>query len=288
MAWMGLGGTSVNIPISILQVVSVSRVLEFHRHVAATELSANMLSQAKALCLGIVGPDYDGNNDKSMPTQGGYLGAGRLLNSRLIFANGDAELWLRMCSIANPSPVHVAELPANGQIGLNIREIFDPNGLAIDGASGNAKGRLIPASIYPTCAPGDAHCEVGDETGAIKPNLVPCDDVNVNLAPSDPKACNKWPWCLDIQAQPPSPTQQAWIDGPNHPPICPPEVMAASAGCKKDPAVDPPGTTCFGNEAANTWAVRGAESAGMSVFLYLRETLELLQAPPPDYNQCPN
>jgi mono/diheme cytochrome c family protein len=287
MAWMGLGGTAVNIPLSILEIVSVSKVLDYQRHVAATELSANMLSQAKALCLGILGPDYDGGTWKDMNVAGGYLKQGTSrLNSRLIFGNGDAELWLRMCSIANPMPVHVATLTA-GTTQVQITEIYSSQGLAIDGAGGIAQGSLVPASAYPVnCAAGDTSCEVGDETGAVKPNLIPCDDTNVNLPPDDPKACNKWPWCLDVpKGATLTDAQVAWINGPNHPPLCPEVVHTASHDCM--PPANP-SATCVGNEAANTWAVRGAINAGMSVFTYLRETLENLPAPPPDYNQCPN
>jgi mono/diheme cytochrome c family protein len=287
MAWMGLGGTAVNIPISILQIVSQTKVLNQQRHVPATELSANMLSQAKALCLGIVGPSYDGNTAKLMPLAGGYMSAETTgLNSRLIYANGDAELWMRMCNIANPSPIHVATLDPSGSTDyLSITEIYGANGLAIDGASGVAPGSLVPASVYPTdCQPGDSSCAVGDETGAVKPSLVACDDTNVNLPPSDPHACNKWPWCVDVTKVKPSGAQAGWLAGPNAPPVCPSAVVTFSHGCQP-PAVPP--ATCFGNEAANTWAVRGAVSAGMSVFLYLRQ-LELLPKPPTDYNQCPN
>jgi hypothetical protein len=46
-----------------------------------------------------------------------------------------------------------------------------------------------------------------------------------------------------------------------------------------------PGATCFGNDAANKWAVRGAINAGMSVFLYV-QSLEKESGPAPDYDQC--
>jgi mono/diheme cytochrome c family protein len=284
MAWMGLGGTAVNIPLSILQVVSVTKVGPYQRHVPATELSANMLSQAKALCLGILGPSYDGNPSKAMVIPGGYLAPGQVLNTRLIYQNGDAEMWLRMCSLSNPSPIHVITLPQMGQPGsANVTEIFGANGLAIDGASGVAPGTLIPASLYPPDA------EIGDETGATRPSLVACDVKNVNL-PAGNGGCNKWPWCIDVTGTMLSDAQQAWLNGSDHPPVCPAGIVgpkSVKAGCAMFPPMDPTGATCFGNEAANTWAVRGAINAGMSVFTYLQH-LETLAAPPADYNQCPN
>jgi hypothetical protein len=281
MAWMGLGGTSVNIPESILQVVSVTRVLDKVRHVPSNELSANMLSQAKSLCLGILGPSPGaGASAERALGQRGYMDGS--LNSRLIFENGDAEMWMRMCSLVNPSPVHIAVL-ANGSPGVTIAPIFDSNGLNIDPPSAPYPGRLVPASVYQAaCAHGGPNCAVGDENGTIRPTYIPCDQTNVLLPPDDPQACNKWPWCLDpnVLASPITPAQQAWLNGPSGPPICPPDVIKASEACKM------PGANCFGNEEANTWAVRGAVSTGMAVFLYLKD-LETMAKAPPDYNQCP-
>ncbi len=107
MAWMALGGTPVQIPIQILEIVAVTHVLDQQRVLQASSLSANMLSQAKALCLSLLGPGYrDSLYSPSFdPRAGhGYLDAPTShLNDTLIFENGDAELWLRLCSLANPA-----------------------------------------------------------------------------------------------------------------------------------------------------------------------------------------
>ena len=111
MPWMALGGTEVNIPFAILEIVAVQSVLGQHRSIPANEISANMLSQAKALCLGLLGPGYGLSLHGSTfdPRAGhGYLDAlPDNLNNSLIWANGDAELWIDLCSVANPPPVHV-------------------------------------------------------------------------------------------------------------------------------------------------------------------------------------
>jgi hypothetical protein len=75
---------------------------------------------------------------------------------------------------------------------------------------------------------------------------------------------------------------------------CPPEVIQLSQNCGIVPAssttglppsVLPNGDTCFHNDGANRWAVRGAINAGMSVFHYV-QSIET-SGPASDYNVCP-
>src|SRR5262249_2236336 len=128
MPWMALGGTEVQIPEPILQIISATKVLDQQRFVAASALSANMLSQAKALCRSLLGPGYvdwlhaPGNQPFFDPTDGhGYLDAYKtFLNSQLLFANGDAENWMRMCSIGNPPPVHVLPIDTGNPRVLDV------------------------------------------------------------------------------------------------------------------------------------------------------------------------
>jgi mono/diheme cytochrome c family protein len=268
MAWMGLGGTSVNIPPQLLQLVAVTQVLGVQR-IAAGELSANMLSQAKSLCLSLLGTTYvdDVTNGGSLFTPGsghGYLDTtAAKLNSRLILQNGDAELWLSLCSLANPQPVHILTTDPHGSPHLHVAVVDDTKGnLAIDGANGNALGALFPASAYP------AGAAVGNERGEMVGSLVPD---------------NQWPWCMDDRAA--TPAQVAWITASNLSGYrCPKAVTDASDACSQHGT--PSLGTCFGNDAANSWAVRGAINAGMSVFTYV-QSIENMPAPP-DYNQCPS
>jgi hypothetical protein len=257
MAWMALGGTSVNIPIPILQIVAITKVLDQRRVLDSTSLSANMLSQAKALCLGLVGPTRFGQKATFAPGDGkGYLDGGSAnLNTSLILQNGDAELWLRLCSAGNPPPIHVLTVGDNK---LDVTTIVDSSfSLAIDGPDGVAPGTLLQASVYPASTP------VGNERGGIDASLL---------------STNEWPWCIDDTGA--TKAQEAWLDA-NGGQRCPSSVIAASANCKPP---KPGGPSCFGNDAANAWAVHGAINAGLSVFLYV-QSLEK-STPPPDYNQC--
>ena len=258
MAWMALGGTPVEIPIQILEIVAVTHVLDQQRVLQASSLSANMLSQAKALCLGLLGPGYrDSLFAPSLdPRAGhGYLDASLThLNDTLIFANGDAEMWMSLCGTANPSPVHVLKPDSAGALRLAVQAIQDPNyNLAIDTY---APGTLVAASDFPGGVP------VGDGRGGVDSTL---------------SATNVWPWCIDDSTA--TATQSAWIAA-NVLPTCPASVKTASHAC----ATQQPGATCFGDDDANRWAVRGAINAGFGVFLYV-QSLEGT-GPAPDYDQC--
>jgi mono/diheme cytochrome c family protein len=251
MAWMALGGTEVHIPLDILEIIAVTHVLDQQRVLEASQLSANMLSQAKALCLSLLGPDlYPKGEPTFDPTPGhGYLDF--TLNKPLISTNGDAELWLRLCSLANAPPVHLLSLASGGAAGLaDVPAIFDQDfNLAMP------PGKMVDASSYPPATP------IGNESGAVDPSLSPG---------------NEWPWCVDTTGA--TSAQQAWVAA-NGLPVCPAAIVAPAHACAAGP-----GTACFGNVEANTWAVRGAINAGFSVFLYV-QSIEGT-APPPDYDHC--
>jgi hypothetical protein len=259
MAWMGLGGTAVNIPRDVLQIVSVTKVLDQIRSLSATNLSANMLSQAKALCRSMLGPQTA--EPASVDVQNGYFAAsyaGGALNTALIWKNGDAEMWLRLCSYVNAPPVHIVS--AN----LTVRPIstsgsFDPE-----------PGGFVPADAFPDGA------QVGTENG-WDPGHPTTYDHAANADPSSPGA-NLWPWCVDNTADGnngivPSASSVANL------PVCPPAVLAAAQLCRQGR-----GTGCFDADAGNNWAVRGAINAGFAVYLYVQYIES--HSPPPDYNQC--
>ena len=264
MAWMGLGGTSINIPVAILEIVAVTKVLDQVRTIPASQLSANMLSQAKALCAGLLGPGYANSVAGAYfdPREGhGYLDAKLTnLNTTLIPSNGDAQLWLNLCSLANPPPVHVLAPDPRTAGRLDVGTIQDSSyNLDIDG-----NGGLVAAANYPAGTP------VGNDRGGVDEGGL-C---------SDPTQCatpNLWPWCVDETGA--TAMQQAWISAGNLP-LCPASVIAASKPCGGQAA----GAACFGNDDANRWAVRGAINAGFSVFTYV-ESIENT-GPQPDYNQC--
>jgi mono/diheme cytochrome c family protein len=253
MAWMGLGGTSVNIPVAVLELVAITKVLNVTRALSASQLSANMLSQAKALCLSQMGPT---NNEVAGayfdPRPGhGYLDANLTnLNSSLIPSNGDAALWLQMCSTANPSPVHILRFGIQGTT-LGVLPMQDA-----DYNFNIPPGAMVPSSVYPAGSP------VGNEQGAVDPSLA---------------STNEWPWCVDDTGA--KSDQEAYLAS-NGLPVCPPQVKAAAVACVGSTT----GDGCFENDQANQWAVRGAINAGLSVFTYVRSIENT--GPPPDFNQC--
>jgi hypothetical protein len=256
MPWMALGGTSVQIPVAILQLVAITKVVGQPRVLPASSLSANMLSEAKALCLGLMGPGYAESlfSPTFNPAPGhGYLDAQQTyLNDALIFSNGDAELWMHLCSTSNPVPVHLLGLPSSGALELTVAPIqnsqFQPAIVA---------GAIVAAASYPPGVP------VGDGFGGVDPGLDPS---------------NVWPWCVDGAGA--TDAQMAWLTSSSLP-ICPPAVLTESTYCA---TTLPTPTTCFGNDDANQWAVRGAINAGMSVYLYVQSIENT--GPAPDYNQC--
>jgi hypothetical protein len=287
MPWMALGGTSVHIPVQLLQIVAVTEVLGQQRVLPPGQLSANMLSQAKTLCLSLLGP-LKGLDPFSIWKLGqGYLDQSSI-NPSLLFQNGDAELWLRLCAIANPPPVHVLRMasPNSDRAGdLVVTAALDASYLQFDtqqNSNGGAASALVDSSLYPANTP------VGNDQGGLDPCLVLPTADGVGDAPpckTTSSTGNLWPWCVD-------PTSDATFDGVTAPvpsdlvPYeCPPEVYKASQNCSLIPPIEPNGTTCFGNDRANRWAVRGAINAGMSVFHYV-QSIET-SGPASDYNACP-
>ncbi|HXX70450.1 MAG TPA: hypothetical protein VEK07_24930 [Polyangiaceae bacterium] len=253
MPWMALGGTEVTIPQPILAIVAVTQVLNEQRVLVSSNLSANMLSEAKALCLSLLGPSYNQVSAASFnPTPGhAYMDAGiDSLNTSLIWSNGDAELWLQLCSLANPSPVHVLAVNARG---IEVPSYQDENynvALELNG------GAWVPSTSYPPSAP------VGNQQGGVDATLL---------------ATNEWPWCLDLTAA--SSVQVEYYASINAP-VCPSSVVTLSHACATNT-----GPNCFASPSANQWAVRGAINAGMAVFMYVSSVLEP-SGPAPDYNQC--
>ncbi len=268
MAWMGLGGTTVNIPVELLEIVAVTKVLDQRRVIASGGLSANMLSQAKALCRGMLGPSFAQQglgHTTFVPGAGhGLLDPNSFMSyGSLILQNYDAELWMRLCALASPPPVHVLTMDASSS-NLVVPAIENPVGFTID--NGVARGTMVPESSYPAATP------VGNASGGTDSGLIACDADNVD-------ACNTWPWCVDDRSA--TAAQKSAIAA-NALPTCPTQVTGVKDAClgSGQPSVG----ACFGDDAANRWAVRGAVNAGMSVFLYVQSIENT--TPPIDYDQC--
>jgi mono/diheme cytochrome c family protein len=261
MAWMGLGGTAVNIPVELLEIVAVTKVFDQNRTIAATNLSANMLSEAKSLCLSLLGPTSESSQTFPIAAINGGQGylASSTLNTILIKSNGDAELWMRLCSLANRPPVHVFSAETNGVLSVNLGVP------SIGDGSGNLlvqSGAMVPSSVYPTGVP------IGNDQGTV-------DTLGYGTADDQP---NLWPWCVSQAGA--TPAQVAWFQS-NNLPICPQAVDDNLAHCSTNPTQYGP---CFWTDEGNAWAVRGAINAGLAVFEYVKSMED--SGPAPDYNQC--
>jgi hypothetical protein len=226
-----------------------------------------MLSVAKALCQGLLGGGSPVGADLIFDPSFGYLQDAfnhdiqehtAATNGSLLTWNGDAELWLKLCTLNNPPPIRVLDVVEGALPLLNQRTFATAGGTAID------FDRLkpnFPYNLYPIGT------KVGNDRGGVDPCLTGQPGCDV---PSVVRQPNLWPWCV--------------YDNPNHPqskvtaeqkgwPICPPlDILTADTGTSL-------------TDQANSWAVRGAINAGLSVFLYL-QWLETQSQPPPDYNEC--
>jgi mono/diheme cytochrome c family protein len=158
MAWMALGGTKVQLPSIILDQVRRTDVAGAVRQAAfnVDSTSANMLQVAQAACAAVAGQAGGGAVLQFDPV----ARLPKRDQSPLITINGDAELWTKLCSYDNPSPVHAIT--------------FDSDGNPLFGSL------MYAPENYPATAP------VGDDRGNI---VVGLDSSN-----------NYFPWCLAPQS----------------------------------------------------------------------------------------
>jgi mono/diheme cytochrome c family protein len=150
MAWMGLGGTQKVIPASILAIVSNTQVLGTQRKWLAPAQSANMLSTAQSLC-GATLPITAGSVNFD-PTIGSFEHA-----PPLIWTNGDAEMWKRLCAVNNPPPVRAlyAKWPSpvfqiRGDIDLYAPDKYPANAL-VGNDHGEVETGIRATNLSPWC-----------------------------------------------------------------------------------------------------------------------------------------
>jgi hypothetical protein len=107
MAFMALGGTGATIPPAFLANVSHTLVFGDARPPLVPPKSANMLSIARELCIATLStPAYHFLTDVDAETTFGYFDAvNTSCRLKQLWRNGDAEMWLRLCSFKNPPPV---------------------------------------------------------------------------------------------------------------------------------------------------------------------------------------
>ena len=279
MAWMALGGTSKSIPQGLLSVVSTTPVAGVHRAQSVTSASANMLQLVQELCTHVAPIDQ-------LPLTGPFFltGATGLGLHELIAANGDADLWLKLCSLNNRPIVRVVSYAPSGDDSSNKwlagRAPVLGGGYLFWG-TGDGSGD----EPYPSSAP------VMDQRGHV-----------VNGIAAD----NVFPICV----RQPTDAAQAkiaddWVnanpvrtpEGPaNKIPYCPKELFATKAfvdsvsgQTTNVPKWALPQSVVSGNpsfDGAIRWADRGAINAGLAVFLYVDQLSKGLIQPQVPYNQC--
>lgn len=254
MAWMALGGTEVQIPLAILDIVGDTRVLGAKRVLPQSAISANMLSAAKVICAGLLSDVTKASPIAFDWTKGWFESdtPGVLKNFPLLIpTNGDAELWLKLCTINNPPPIRA----------LNVFQNDPP--FPHVGSLPLADGYLIDPSAY-------GQNPVGDQNG-------PVGSLDAN---------NAFPWCVSLdQASPQNlPAANAFIQQ-NNLAVCPLKVGTAACPTTSDGGTPP----CWGADRVDQWATRGAINAGLAVFTYIEglvATLSNGQTPAPTYDQC--
>jgi mono/diheme cytochrome c family protein len=285
LAWMALGGTQKSIPTSILSIIANTQVFGVPRVLPASGVSANMLSTAKAICASLLenpqwyggsafyGIDFDWTVGWFQTKEPGDLHLANFPD--LIATNGDAELWMRLCTLNNPPPVHA--LFSFFPPGTSFP--FDPTPTSGSATSGHDMfdSPLNPSPGTPyTLYPSDA--SVGNERGGVDAQL---------------DASNLWPWCVTVpppdfgvgqQGTTPADAQDhhdvglAYLQSKGLP-ICP--TLTTSWG-KDDQgiganSIEPP---------VQRWATRGAINAGLAVFLYLDGLAKGLTQTKPTYDHC--
>jgi len=254
VAWMGLGGTLVDLPPPILQLVGATPVFGRQRNsrFSLPEGTPNMLQVALELCKQVL--PLGGSPPKFDAARSGFI---TLSGWPLFDDNGDADFWQRICSADNLPPIRVLRLKyvaANTSSGafLQFQDLRD-------------------RTAYPSNTP------VGTEFGTVENTL---------------SAGNRLPWCIELQSLPgagtdPTPQQidayavERALAGAKLP-ICPQQLFSN---------VEVMGTSVpslWTDERSTTWARRGAINAGLSVFLYLDGVARGTIIPKPAFNQCEN
>jgi mono/diheme cytochrome c family protein len=286
MAWMALGGTKVVIPKSFLTIVGQSPVFgESRPGTLPPPPSANMLSIVRELCLQTLqAPPFDPRyfGGTSGIAGSAYLSGSHKGGYSMLWDNGDAELWLRLCAINNPPPL--AQYVVNGGTGGFPLSFLDYSEANEPGTKDEATG-LTPQRSLLRCAFDGTGCaadagmaapqcySVGDESGNVFASAA-CAQPGPGLTSpgfdSSGAPVGNWhPWCVDASFNP-GPTDP-WLrshclsgtDCDMSSGNCLGSNCVSPPRCPDGAALDPDGS------AALWWAQRGAINAGLAVFLYL-------------------
>ena len=297
MSWMALGGTKVQLPPQLLQVVAATQVAGTSRtHNNSIVGSANMLQLARQLCANLLLSDPS-NKFAVLGQLPGRFPVSWSGATPLIDKNGDAETWMKICTLNNRPIIHVlvpgasgspilAPLPLNPQPADWTTYWSGATGLFVAGTSlyfgtDGAGADGIGAPVYPSGSP------MMDQRGQIS---------TADLASSG----NLFPMC--VREPPAGSDAHAAADaflqrladsntGGNVIPYCPSALFATGTDANGNAILKWRLSTVNDSNQnltfpdANKWALRGAINAGLAVFLYI-DQLSQSGAPQPLYNQC--
>jgi hypothetical protein len=240
MVWMGLGGTKAEIPATILNLISAGKVVDAQRPTAAGNTAeatdANMLAVPRRLCERLLTfsgiPSAKPGEIKSpfdVKIENNYQAAQKVL----IRTNGDAEMWLRLCSFNNPLPVLViTPTVVEGKLDFQFGNF-----------SGNPYSfNFYEGSAYPANAP------VGrGELGV--------------------------PWCLQVtNDEGINQKLEAYLTQNNlQPTRCPEGFVTPANQWRTTVSAEDYESQQGSLKGVERWSVRGAINAGLAVYTYLRE-----------------
>jgi mono/diheme cytochrome c family protein len=260
MVWMALGGTQRQIPQSLLSLVSATAVMGQRRgktfYTAGS--SPNMLQVAEELCRQTL-PYIIANGTGGVDFGKLFVEKGGKVNwevTGLLARTGDAEMWLRLCSIGNRPIVRVPTVTFQGEGSARkvIKELND------------YEGSLFYGDDYPPDHPVMNHLgqAVKWKDDHLMPFCVraPASAADQELVKQDLRGAGgqPMPFCPEILFEP----------GPDGKPK---RALLRS----REPDAFPD---------ANRWATRGAANAGIAVFLYLQELERGKLKPLPPFDRC--
>jgi hypothetical protein len=252
LAWMGLGGTRIRIPLPILKLVANTAFLGESRQANLSKLSANMLTVAQERCLDTLpgaprsGRKFLLDNLPSIDFPTLYAKTG------LITKNGDAELWAQLCTFDNPSPVRAVR----GEVPSGEKVVF-----YLDDTS------FYDRELYPAGAP------VGNHLGRVVPGL---------------QNENRFPWCFNRTNPGNSEEHNQLVIAKAAAlqlPTCPDALTDANRWKYASVSSDPPRPDEF-EDHFRKWSARGAINAGWAVFVYLNDVIAKGHRPKPAFDQC--
>jgi mono/diheme cytochrome c family protein len=264
VAWMALGGTEKRIPQAILNNVGAGEVLGVRRKMREAGVSTpNMLQAAELLCRNSIpqSPLQELPIEMSSFFRGAFDWSAE---TSLLDSNGDAEMWIRLCSFGN-RPI--------------VRVVRDQNNW--DGST-SLTSLVLQSDVY--------YWADGLPEGATV--------MNQGGEPFRWDAIARASASFVICAEKPKGTAEAEratkfladnrVAGKHAMPFCPTALIDAVDGegvPKWKLKVEDDGDGRKEYVDIRRWAARGAINAGLAVFLYLGE-IKAGKPPTPRYDQC--